>query len=164
MPPGWSIYGPLPTDRTVDSPQAVRWTVCATPLYKPIGSVDSGHLLSEMRGYMARQHSCGTIAVRRLPPKLVWIRDEFHPYGAWSDETPAPGRSYTRNTWPPRGRGRGESLTSPRRIEAKQRAVEAMRLYYRDRLTWQVIAARLGFKDRSGPWRAVRRLVDRYNA
>ncbi len=109
---------------------------------------------------MAYQHCYGAISVRRLPRKLVWIRDEFHPYGTWSDETPAPGRSYTRATWPPRGRGRGESLTSPRRIEAKFRAAEAWRLHYHEQLTWDAIARQLGFKDRSGPWRAVRRLVD----
>jgi len=109
---------------------------------------------------MAYQHCYGVLYPRRLPRKLVWIRDEFHPHGVLSDETPAPGRSYTRATWPPRGRGRGESLTSPRRIEAKLRAAEAFRLYYDDCLTWDAIAHQLGFKDRSGPWRAVRRLVD----
>src|SRR5690349_15866657 len=46
------------------------------------------------------------------------------PDGTICDATPTPGRTYTRYTWPPRGRGRGESLTSPRRIEAKLRTVE----------------------------------------
>ena len=103
---------------------------------------------------------CGALAPRRLPRKYAWVKDEFHPHGILADVTPEPGRSYTRATFPPRGRGRGESLTSPRRIEAKQRAYRALQLW-RSGLTWQSIARRLGYKDKSGAWRAVRRLIDR---
>jgi len=100
-----------------------------------------------------------------FPPKLQVINDEFHPrylypHGVLADVSPAPGRSYTRATWPPRGRGRGESLLSPRRIDAKLRAAEVIELRFQG-CSWQAIANRLGFRDRSGPWRACRRLYDR---
>ena len=77
-----------------------------------------------------------------------------------------PAQTYTREPcvcgrelWPPRGRGRGESLLSPRRIAAKMRAVEAMRLNVMD-YTWEQIAAQLGYRTRGGAWRAVQRLRD----
>lgn len=95
-----------------------------------------------------------------FPPKTAWITDELHPKGVWADVTPAPGCTFTRATWPPRGRGRGESLTSPRRIEAKLRTAQIIRLR-KDGHTWDTIARMCGFKDPSGPWRAVRRAYDR---
>jgi hypothetical protein len=76
------------------------------------------------------------------------------------DVTPAPGRTYTRQTWPPRGRGRGESLTSPRRLKAKSRAAEVLRLRGQG-FTWQQIAQRTGFADPSGPYHAYKRTLDR---
>jgi len=119
---------------------------------------------------MARQHAysmCFKAMCPRwtFPPKLAYVNDEFHPKslypgGVLADVSPAPGRTYTRATWPPRGRGRGESLSSARRIEAKLRAYKALQMR-RAGSSWRLIAARLGFRDRSGPWRAVRRLYDR---
>lgn len=82
------------------------------------------------------------------------------PDGTLCDATPAPGNTYTRLTWPPRGRGRGESLTSPRRIAAKLRTIEVIRLRAAGH-TWQQIARVLGFKDASGPYRAMKRATDR---
>ena len=82
------------------------------------------------------------------------------PDGSIVDVSPAPGNTYTRHTWPPRGRGRGESIASPRRIAGKLRTIEVIRMraaHY----TWQQIASALGFKDASGPYRAYRRAVDR---
>ena len=94
-------------------------------------------------------------------PKQTWNKP-LNPYGnAWiDDETPQLGHTYTRATWPPRGRGRGESLLSPRRIAAKLRSVEVIRLRS-EGLTWKVIASMLGFKDASGPYRAMKRAMDR---
>lgn len=82
------------------------------------------------------------------------------PDGTLLDVTPAPGCTYTRDTWPPRGRGRGESITSPRRIAAKLRAAEVIRLRAQE-CTWQQIAVALGFADASGAYRAYKRTVDR---
>jgi hypothetical protein len=65
-----------------------------------------------------------------------------------------------RYTWPPRGRGRGEDLYSPRRVEAKLRTIEVIRMRF-DGHTWQQIAHALGFRDASGPYRAMRRAMDR---
>jgi hypothetical protein len=65
--------------------------------------------------------------------------------------------SYGR-VYPPRGRGRGEALTSPRRIKAKLRALEAMKLHSAG-MTWVAIAAKLGYKSRSGPLKAVDRMM-----
>jgi hypothetical protein len=78
------------------------------------------------------------------------------------DETPQPGHTYTRATWPPRGRGRGESLYSPRRIEAKLRAIRVIELRIAGH-TWDDIAHLTGFKDASGPYRAFHRAMDRVN-
>jgi hypothetical protein len=80
--------------------------------------------------------------------------------GLLIDTTPAPGGTYTRDTWPPRGRGRGESLLSPRRCAAKMRAVEVIRLRSQG-LTFTQIARRLRFRDGSGAYRAMRRSIDR---
>lgn len=80
--------------------------------------------------------------------------------GMECDATPRPGRTYTRETWPPRGRGRGESLTSARRLAAKLRTVEVLRLR-RAGCTWQEIARATGFRDASGPYRAVKRATER---
>jgi hypothetical protein len=81
-----------------------------------------------------------------------------------------PGQTYTkypcvcgRELWPPRGRGRGESLHSPRRIVAKLNAVEAYKLHLAG-WTYQQIAARLGYQTRQGAWRAVRRTLDAVTA
>lgn len=89
----------------------------------------------------------------------TWTKWEYID-GVLTDVSPAPGRTYTRETWPPRGRGRGESLTSDRRIRAKLRTVEVIRLRAQEH-TWQEIANRLGFKDPSGPYRAMKRAIDR---
>jgi hypothetical protein len=112
---------------------------------------------------MAYQHCYASIGRRTPYRKTAWIKDEFHPDGIVADVTPAPGHSYTRATWPPRGRGRGESLTSPRRIEAKLRAAKALELRSQGH-SWETIARRLGYRDRSGAWRAVRRAADRADA
>lgn len=111
---------------------------------------------------MAYQHCYKAIAYRwHFPPKLVIAHHLADvPDGTIMDVTPAPGCTYTRHTWTPRGRGRGESLTSPRRIEAKLRAFEVVRMRFAGH-SWQHIADVLGFEDRSGPWRAARRTFDR---
>jgi hypothetical protein len=99
-----------------------------------------------------------------FPPKLVYSQGwPDVPDGTLCNVTPASGCTYTRATWPPRGRGRGESLASPRRIEAKLRVVEVLRLR-RKGYTWQQIARVLGFRDASGPWRAARRAYDRLDS
>jgi hypothetical protein len=58
----------------------------------------------------------------------------------------------------PRGRGRGESKTSPRRIAAKRRAAEALRLRAAG-ATYAAIARHLGYRDASGAWRALDRAL-----
>ena len=83
------------------------------------------------------------------------------PDGTICDVTPAPGCTYTRYTWPPRGRGRGESLYSPRRIEAKLRAAKVIEMRLGGHHTWEHIARTLGFKDASGAYRAYKRTFDR---
>jgi hypothetical protein len=77
-----------------------------------------------------------------------------------------PWQTYTREPcscgrelWPPRGRGRGESLNSPRRVAAKQKAIEAMKLR-RQGYRWRVIAAQVGYATPQGAHRAVQRTVD----
>src|SRR5258708_5360815 len=94
-------------------------------------------------------------------PRLSWHKLEYAhgwpdvPDGTLCDVTPAPGRTYTRRTFPPRGRGRGESLMSPRRIEAKLRALRVIQLRACG-CTYAVIARRLGFRDGSGAYRAMK--------
>ena len=73
------------------------------------------------------------------------------------------GHTFCKECWPPRGRGRGESLLSPRRVQGQLRGVEAMRLHVAGH-TWEDIAAALGYKDRSGPWRARQAILRRVNA
>lgn len=82
------------------------------------------------------------------------------PDGTVCDVTPAPGNTYTRYTWPPRDRGRGESLFSPRRMAAKLRTIKVIEMRAAGH-TWQSIALALGFKDASGPYRAMKRALDR---
>jgi hypothetical protein len=131
-------------------------------------TVDSGD--NGQGQYMARQLSyifcCKAFSMKwYFKPKLQVINDEFHPkslypHGILADVSPSPGHTYTKATWPPRGRGRGESLTSPCRIEAKLRAAEAIRLRRRG-CSYATIAHLLGFRDKSGAWRAIRRASDR---
>jgi hypothetical protein len=61
--------------------------------------------------------------------------------------------------WPPRGRGRGESLLSPRRIEAKLKALDALALHLQG-YPYRLIATTLGYQTTSGAWQAVQRLRD----
>lgn len=102
----------------------------------------------------------------RSAPRQTWRKEEYSqgrhdvPDGTLCDETPEAGRTYTRRTWPPRGRGRGESLYSPRRMKAKLRAIEVLRMRIANH-TWAHIARVLGFKDASGAYRAYRRAIDR---
>ena len=117
---------------------------------------------------MACQNSYGYrfMGRPRTTPRLSWHKTEVAynwadvPDGTLCDVTPVPGCTYTRFTWPPRGRGRGESLTSPRRLASKRRAVEVIRMSING-FTWQEIARSLGFRDASGPYRAFRRTIDR---
>lgn len=114
--------------------------------------------LYEKRIRMARQN---TIFVGRpaTAQRQSWHKTEWID-GILTDVTPAPGRTFTHETYPPRGRGRGESLTSPRRVAAKLRTSQVIRMRGQGR-TWQEIARELGFKDASGPYRAYKRAIDR---
>lgn len=85
------------------------------------------------------------------------------PGHTWVDATPQPGNTYTRDTWPPRGRGRGEALSSPRRVAAKLRAFEALHLRNKG-YGWATIASLLGYKCPSGAWRACDRIHQRNRA
>jgi len=108
-------------------------------------------------------HGMAVIAARRMDPKIAWID------GREVDVTPNPGCHYIRvprgeghaYSWPPVGRGRGESLDSPRRIEAKQKARRAFELYFHEEYSWPEIAQKLGYASKSGPWMAVRRMITR---
>jgi hypothetical protein len=78
-----------------------------------------------------------------------------------------PEQTYTRQPcscgrtlWPPRGRGRGESLTSPRRIAARLRELQAIDLHIAG-YSYAEIARQLGYRDHSGPAHAVQRLRKR---
>jgi hypothetical protein len=89
--------------------------------------------------------------------------EEVNPY---RDCRHTPDQMYTRAPcacgrpiWPIKGRGRGESLLSVRRVNAKVRASEAMRLYAQG-WTLEAIAKALGYRDPSGPWRAMQRARD----
>ncbi len=120
---------------------------------------------------MARQLSFRAMGIR--PMGVFKQRRTFeHKYtlidGHLAVVDPRPGRTYVKAekgqghaySWPPVGRGRGESLYSPRRIEAKLRAVQAFELW-RAGATWEQVARKLGYADKSGAWRAVRRMIDR---
>jgi hypothetical protein len=88
---------------------------------------------------------------------------------AWDGERLCPHTPHQRYTrypcscgrelWPPRNRGRGEPLTSPRRIAAKLKAVDALALRVQG-WSFRVIAAKLGYKTTSGAWQAVQRIRD----
>jgi hypothetical protein len=84
------------------------------------------------------------------------------PDGTVMDATPMPGNTYTRDTWPPRGRGRGESLCSPRRVAAKLRSCEVLRMRIAGH-TWVHIAKVLGFASASGAYMAYWRALNRVN-
>jgi hypothetical protein len=85
------------------------------------------------------------------------------PDGTVMDATPMPGCTYVRGvTWPPRGRGRGESLYSPRRVRAKLRACEVMRMRIEGH-TWTHIAKVTGFASASGAYNAFQRCLARVN-
>jgi len=89
--------------------------------------------------------------------------------GNWDGERlcpHTPEQTYTRypcscgrELWPPRGRGRGESLLSPRRIAAKLKALDALELRGKG-YSYRVIAATLGYRTTSGAWQAVQRIYD----
>ena len=81
------------------------------------------------------------------------------PDGTLCDLTPAPGRTYIRATFPPSGRGRGESLTSQRRISAKLRAVKVLQLRCAG-FTFKQIGYKVGLST-SGAYRAMQRTIDR---
>src|SRR6266566_7780152 len=122
-----------------------------------------GQKLIKRSQCMARQSSYiayGCFVPHGSYRKYDVIYDEFHPQGVYADVTPRPGRTYTRATWPPRKRGRGAALDSPRRCEAKLRTIKALQMR-RAGYGWPAIARMLGFKDASGPWRAVNRAVTR---
>jgi hypothetical protein len=84
------------------------------------------------------------------------------PDGTVIDATPMPGATYTRDTWPPRGRGRGESLTSPRRVYAKLRACEVIKMRIAGE-SWTHIAKVTGFASASGACMAYQRMRNRVN-
>jgi hypothetical protein len=88
--------------------------------------------------------------------------DRECPHKPWQTYTKYPC-SCGRELWPPRGRGRGESLTSPRRLKAKKRVIEAMRLRAQG-YTFRAIAEKLGYSSRKTAWRAVRRCIDQAQA
>lgn len=77
-----------------------------------------------------------------------------------------PAQTYTRRPcscgrplWPPHGRGRGESLTSPRRIAAKLRALDALQMVCMG-YSYETIARQLGYRHRGSAYHAVQRLRD----
>jgi hypothetical protein len=104
---------------------------------------------------------------RGLPSALASAYDESdEPRDPFRGCEHTPDQHYTREPcscgrplWPPRGRGRGESITSPRRIAAIQRTCEVHRLVA-EGWTYEAIARALGYRDRSGPWRALQRQRD----
>ncbi len=100
-------------------------------------------------------------------PKPNPLAESWHPTPGCKHK---PGQVYTREPcvcgrelWPPRGRGRGESLYSPRRIEAKMRAAQALRLRTAGH-TYRAIAARLGYNSPQAAWGAVHRTIDEVTA
>ena len=64
-----------------------------------------------------------------------------------------------RPLWPPKGRGRGESMLSRRRVAARLKTVEAEKLRVQG-YSYQAIADMLGYATASGVWRALQRLRD----
>lgn len=79
----------------------------------------------------------------------------------------AKGTTYTRKPcvcgrplWPPRGRGRGESLYSPRRVAAIGRAVDMYNDYWRG-MSWRQVARKYGYSGPSGAWQVVYRNADK---
>lgn len=64
-----------------------------------------------------------------------------------------------RDLWPPRGRGRGEALSSPRRVVAQSRIPEMIEMYGKG-ATWAQIAEAFGYAGPSGPWQLVYRTLD----
>jgi len=107
----------------------------------------------------------------RLYPPTPYVHQRYDPYVAdnYDPEVACPHKpwqTYTkypcscgRTLWPPRGRGRGESLSSPRRIAAKVNALEAMKLR-RQGIRWREIAETLGYSSPQSAWNAVQRCVD----
>jgi len=109
--------------------------------------------------YMHPGESNPFVGRPRTARRLSWRKEEWIG-GCLHDTTPRAGNTYTRETWPPRGRGRGESLYSIRRVHAKLRAIEVFRLRIQDK-TWQHIADTLGYRTASGAYRAYKRMNDR---
>jgi hypothetical protein len=110
---------------------------------------------------MTRHYPMSSFAGRpQTAPAQSWQGSGVLRDGMLIDTTPAPGNTFTRDTWPPRGRGRGESLLSPRRVAAKMRSIEVIRLRAQG-LTFTQIARNLGFRDGSGAYRAMKRSLDR---
>lgn len=114
------------------------------------------------------ERTLGGVAWQHYPA----IRARCWPFDPTSNFDPErecehrPGTTYTRQPcscgrelWPPRGRGRGESLLSPRRIAAKLRTIEAMQLHGQG-YSYKQIAQKLGYADHSGPAHAVQRIRD----
>lgn len=64
-----------------------------------------------------------------------------------------------RELYPLRGRGKGEPLSSPRRIKAKLKAIEAEKLSIQG-YTYATIARKLGYQTPSGVAKALQRLRD----
>jgi hypothetical protein len=54
----------------------------------------------------------------------------------------------------PKGRGRGESATSPRRLKAKDKQLQALTLR-KAGATYEQIAEAVGYRDKSGARKAV---------
>ena len=118
------------------------------PSFKAMGLHQPGRPRTRRLSWRKREYVYGKQAQRHGCPD-----------GTYCDFTPAPGRTYIRATYPPSGRGRGESLTSPRRIEAKLRAVKVIQLRQAG-LTFQQIGYKVGLST-SGAYRAMQRTLDR---
>ncbi len=101
---------------------------------------------------------------RRYDPTVAdnYDPDVDCPHKPWQTYTKYPC-SCGRELWPPRGRGRGESLYSPRRIQAKMRAIEAMTLRGQG-CRWRVIADKLGYCSAQSAWNAVQHYIDQATA
>src|SRR5438445_11266022 len=77
--------------------------------------------------------------------RYSWDKPPIPSGNAWIDASPMPGHTYTPETWPPGGRGRGESLYTPRRIEATLTAIEVVRARISWH-TWEAISRTLAVK------------------